>query len=493
MVNPNDPAAIPYVISEDDGVLWYVAYKERSPGIPYITVSAKGVANGLSTEYNDGYDFGPDSYNPNISSGIPVTQSGGLLEAWDYAVSVSYPNPTTGHYIMPMIKIIGSPIFINTNITLSGKGKPLETSIISGESSMEPYIICNVNSGYGITFDPSSLIDLSLRIENIQPAVGSGYTPEGGISIPNGSVGLIFEGYNIDISNGGWTGDPLSIYADSIYMWNYETYISSGASNGAFYGGNAITFVAGNLSPSTTMKFSGITGTGGNYSGPAVYLAGMGNSDSSAQGITFNIDTISDFVVDCPNLLVAGINFSDTVATNAGGSFPHFNVDLRNIYLDVQTNTSVFSASSSSPQTILNFSIKAITTQFLNSPTTSIDLFSNITVSDNLKLELEPIQLYGNTLIRPDQSITAGTTAGTVFMNEVEYHPQYKKILIDFSGYENDTTTAQTIDFPLAFSTSALISGNNTGLTVSATTSGITITAPDSTTTYNGIVIVEGY
>jgi len=492
MVNPNDPAAIPYVISEDDGVLWYVAYKERSPGIPYITVSAKGVANGLSTEYNDSYDFGPDSYNPGVSSGIPVSQSTGFLEAWNYAVSVSYPNPTTGHYIMPMIKIIGSPIFINTNITLSGKGKLLETLIISGESSMLPYIICNVNSGYAITFDPSSLVDLNLRIENIQPAVGSGYTPEGAISIPNGNVGLVFEGYNIDISNGGWTGDPLSIYASSIYMWNYETYISSGASNGAFYGGNAITFVAGNLAPSTTMKFSGI-GFTSSYAAPSVYLAGVGNSGVSGQGVTFNIDTIIDFVVDCPNLEVAGINFSDVAATTAGSSFPYFNVDLRNIFLDIQTSTSVFSASSSSPQIIQNFSVKSINTRFLNNPTTSINLFSNITVSDNLKLELEPILLYGNTLIRPDQSITAGTTAGTVFMNVIKYSPQYKKILIYFSGYENDTTTAQTIDFPLAFATSALISGNNTGLTISATTSGITITAPDSTTTYSGIVIVEGY
>jgi len=492
MVNPNDPAAIPYVITEDDGVLWYVAYKERSPGIPHITVSAKGVANGLSTEYNDGYDFGPDSYNPNISSGIPVTQSGGLLEAWNYAVSVSYPNPTTGHYVMPMIKIIGSPIYINTNITLSGNGKLLETPIISGESSMKPYIICNVNSGYAITFDPSSLVDLNLRIENIQPAVGSGYTPEGAISIPNGSVGLIFEGYNIDISNGGWTGDPISIYAGSIYMWNYETYISLGGSNGAFYGGNAITFVAGNLTPSTTMKFSGI-GSTVSYGAPGVYLAGIGNSGTSGQGVTFNIDTVTSLVVDCPGLQVAGINFSDTVATSAGSSFPYFNVDLRNIFLDVQTNTSVFSASASSPQTILNFSAKAISTRFLNSPATTINLFSNISVSNNLQLELEPIQLNSNTLIRPDQSTTSGTTAGTVNIQSVAYTLNYKKYILQFSGYENDTTTAQTIDFPLAFTTSALISGNNTGLTISATTSGITITAPDSTTLYNGIVIVEGY
>ena len=62
----NDTNTIQYVIQEDG--FWYVASKDRTPGVPEMTVSAKGVANGLSTEYNDGYDFGPDSYNPSVTS-----------------------------------------------------------------------------------------------------------------------------------------------------------------------------------------------------------------------------------------------------------------------------------------------------------------------------------------------------------------------------------------------------------------------------------------
>ena len=75
----------------------------------------------------------------------------------------------------------------------------------------------------------------------------------------------------------------------------------------------------------------------------------------------------------------------------------------------------------------------------------------------------------------------------------VNSSPTYKKAFIIFDGYENDTTTNQSIDFPIAFSTIAGITANTTGLTVSASTSGITITSPDSTTTYSGVVIVEGY
>ena len=91
------------------------------------------------------------------------------------------------------------------------------------------------------------------------------------------------------------------------------------------------------------------------------------------------------------------------------------------------------------------------------------------------------------------QIITNGTTAGTVTQLVLENQSGYKKVMFYFNGYENDTTTNQSIDFIYPFATIANVSANTTGLTISATTSGSTITAPDSTTLYNGIVIVEGY
>ena len=81
----NDPNTIQYVIQEDG--FWYVASKDRTPGVPEITVSAKGVANGLSTEYNDGYDFGPDSYDPSNSASPPYSQTSGIQEAVTYNLS----------------------------------------------------------------------------------------------------------------------------------------------------------------------------------------------------------------------------------------------------------------------------------------------------------------------------------------------------------------------------------------------------------------------
>ena len=73
---------IPYIIAEDG--YYYVAYKEKVK-VPELTVSAKGVANGLSEEYNDGWDFGPDSYSPTSTSAIPYTQTAGIKEAVNYA------------------------------------------------------------------------------------------------------------------------------------------------------------------------------------------------------------------------------------------------------------------------------------------------------------------------------------------------------------------------------------------------------------------------
>ena len=113
----NDPNTIQYVIQEDG--FWYIASKDRTPGVPEIMVSSKGVANGLSTEYNDGYDFGPDSYNPSITSGVPLTQTSGIQEACKYL------EPTGGTiYLSTGYFYISVPVVYNSTygLMLSGSG-----------------------------------------------------------------------------------------------------------------------------------------------------------------------------------------------------------------------------------------------------------------------------------------------------------------------------------------------------------------------------------
>jgi len=100
-----------------------------------------------------------------------------------------------------------------------------------------------------------------------------------------------------------------------------------------------------------------------------------------------------------------------------------------------------------------------------------------------------------NASINPNisQSTLSGTTAGSVVYSMPFQGTSYKKFIAYANGYENDTTTAQSITFPTAFSTVAGITYNSTGLTLTNSLTALTITAPNSATTYTGMIIVEGY
>lgn len=87
--------------------------------------------------------------------------------------------------------------------------------------------------------------------------------------------------------------------------------------------------------------------------------------------------------------------------------------------------------------------------------------------------------------------VSSGATSGSVAM----YMPlqgEGKLVVVTFNNYENDTSTNQSIAFPVPFSVAPLVLGNNTGLTLSTSASGLTITTPDSTTVYNGTAAIMG-
>ena len=71
-----------YIIKTDG--YWFVEAHDIDPSKGYISVSAKGIVNGLSNQPNDGCDFGPDSYVPNSTASIPYTQTSGIGEALQY-------------------------------------------------------------------------------------------------------------------------------------------------------------------------------------------------------------------------------------------------------------------------------------------------------------------------------------------------------------------------------------------------------------------------
>ena len=168
----NDPNTIQYVIQEDG--FWYVASKDRTPGVPEITVSAKGVANGLSEEYNDGWDFGPDSYSPTSTSAIPYTQTSGIREAVLYSESIAfYDTQYTGVYEYPKIHL-GTGIFYISQATTITMTKPAHSIIIEGEGQNNTRLVAQSsvgNSNYVFTLNIAGggilqINDMSWYFEN---------------------------------------------------------------------------------------------------------------------------------------------------------------------------------------------------------------------------------------------------------------------------------------------------------------------------------------
>ena len=102
--------------------------------------------------------------------------------------------------------------------------------------------------------------------------------------------------------------------------------------------------------------------------------------------------------------------------------------------------------------------------------------------------------LLGNELTPSNLKTTNGTTAGTVNDYALSFIGQSVKAdFIEFSGYENDTASNQTVNFKTPYTSFAyLVSPQITGLTVSVSTTGITITTPDNTTLYSGAILIMG-
>jgi hypothetical protein len=111
-------------------------------------------------------------------------------------------------------------------------------------------------------------------------------------------------------------------------------------------------------------------------------------------------------------------------------------------------------------------------------PAELLDVSGNIQLSGALKCNL-------NTII-------SGTTAGSVKWSQY-MQGQFKAFAAQFLGYENNTTTNQTITFSTPFVNTPVITTNTTGLTITVNTTTLTISAPNNTTQYSGIVEVKGF
>lgn len=85
-----------------------------------------------------------------------------------------------------------------------------------------------------------------------------------------------------------------------------------------------------------------------------------------------------------------------------------------------------------------------------------------------------------------------GTTAGSITYAMPFQGASYKKFIAYANGYENTTTTAQTITFPVAFTNTPIISANGTGMSLTVSTTTLTLPA-SMTATATGWIVIEGF
>ena len=423
----------------------------------------------------------------------PKTQSNGIGEALQYAISnpITY-NSDVGAYWTPEVRLTGGYYTISKPIVLNIPYR-IANLTLKGVDSMSPYIGCAFNTTssdeypYAININSNDLKNINyidIQWEHFQAYVPSGYTPYGFVNFDFSSVNTgqnVFIGYDLNVSNSGWSGPPLNLIGfQQIHMYDFESY------------GDACVFDAGYC------EF-----LGGYFDGP-ILIGGISNGRYFSNGYGGNYSAGDGLVPNgnISNLLLMNVPLNISTYNAAISDFTIENLTLINIQPVASFNRAIIGQYASGTVTINRLNVYGAIPLGMSSNNPFIDNTQGGTLivnSYNIHDVVPNPQGYywtgipANTTNPQTSTSTSGTTAGKVGQVQTNYETLYKKIVFTFNSYENDTTTNQVIDFINSFSTIASIASNTTGLTVAATTSAITITAPDATTTYTGIVIVEGY
>jgi hypothetical protein len=90
------------------------------------------------------------------------------------------------------------------------------------------------------------------------------------------------------------------------------------------------------------------------------------------------------------------------------------------------------------------------------------------------------------------QTTLTGTSAGSIIWSQPLQGSALKLVILYASGYENTTTTAQSISFTKAFSNTPATLVNTTGMTITVSATGVTLPA-SMTAAATGWIIIAGY
>ena len=229
-----------------DGIINRNIYSNRNQQV--ITVSPKGIANGLSTIPNDGADFGPDTTLGATSpgqTGAPYTETTGIQEAWNYAfasATTNFPNQDNikpGAYWMKPILLLEGIFILNQQVVLDPQ-VPITNIKMIGSGMMSTYVYWNFND-HAIIINPSNtnILGQAIEIGYMQPQPGGNVT---------GNVGFFatlytssdpayqsneFQSYDMVLASGNAYVFYL-LGMQRIIFYNLQAYNSSNNSGG-FY------------------------------------------------------------------------------------------------------------------------------------------------------------------------------------------------------------------------------------------------------------------
>jgi len=404
----------------------------------------------------------------------PKTQTAGIQEAMNYAASTAIYDEDEDGYILPPIKILTGLYSLDADVVLPyfsdvTDGIPVFTLLGDGSGFLTPTRI--YTNGHNIILGNSTGTQIGSGGFLIQGLQFNTYPAAGSIQFlgnfdlnPNCVLrDLGINNVTLDMSG---ANNLAQLNIDNVFLFNNAQFLSPTQSyqisitSGTFKSG----FVSNGVNQVGAVNFA--EGIQINSGDPNLAFNVWEIDTHGGQGIGHNGITngtasgsTSNMTVDVGTLVIN----SDQSFFNSTGSNGTLNLKLHVKHLVFQTDIMDFSIPSGSNIVIQEFTVDEITNN------TSTDI---------------------STANLPILSTVAGTTAGTVTLRFIEYRSSYKKLYITLDGYENDTTTEQVINFPMPFNfiTYAL---TLTGLATSYTTSSVRLT--NSTTTYNGIIIMEGY
>ena len=473
----NDPNTIQYVIQEDG--FWYIASKDRTPGVPEITVSAKGVANGLSTEYNDGYDFGPDSYNPSVTSGVPLTQSSGIREAIICTESLPGAYSTTTPIVLKdawQYYISETILIDHDNITIEGVGT---IQVASGSSVINMFDIGTTSTPVnhtilrGFAVYGSGIADNFINFVNTgstaQPYILDNIVIAGGLSNAVFNITTNALGPDLIVENCSG-GAPYLLYStqpgDTVIISNSSM---SGDINVDLSG------LSGSVSVGLYMINSALN-TG------SVSLTGLNATNLC---ILQGINSFVTGTITTKYATVSGVNFvANQFIVNAGSQLSFSDTTFNNPNTSGTTYLITVNSGATGNAWFTRCNFNSVSGATFN---TASAVGFPVYVKECINNQ------YSNILDANLQVTVAGTTAGSFIASMPVQDGSYKKVIIYLDGYENDSTTAQTYTFPVPFATVAAITSNTASVPVVSTSLTEFSIAPDTTTAYTGLIVIEGY